>query len=328
MSPAAVAFLPTKVRLGRTASVRSVKRRTAGDAAIVSDGAAESGTDNDRTTQTCSPAIPSTSLLVATMRTPGQSRSTEPAKRRTASRRCSQLSRTNNDCFTRRNPRTLSSSETSARCTAPRVAATTCKRASASPAAASSHIHAPSRKPDNVSAATCSASRVFPTPPTPVSVINRSVSNDAATAATSSSRPTKLVNWNGRLFGNSVNEGTDGNASTKWDPRTWNRRSGRLRSRRRCSPRSTNPTSSGSRSRTNSTVADDNKICPPCATLHDPRRLVHRLPRIVTGTQLRRAAMQAHPHPQRAASPEDSLPSARCAPTAASSAADAFTKTA
>ena len=63
-----------------------------------------------------------------------------------------------------------------AACT-PSVAATTWTSASGSSAAASSHNHAPSGKRGSTSAATWSARRVLPTPPTPVRVTRRDSSS-------------------------------------------------------------------------------------------------------------------------------------------------------
>src|SRR3954470_8561242 len=49
------------------------------------------------------------------------------------------------------------------------------------------------------SVATRRASRVFPTPPTPVSVTRRTVDSSRVSSATSASRPTKLVRSTGRF---------------------------------------------------------------------------------------------------------------------------------
>ena len=109
----------------------------------------------------------------------------------------------------------------------PSVLATTCAIASASLAAASSQNHAPSGKRGSTSAATWTASRVFPTPPTPVSVTRRVASNALAIALSSCSRPTNDVSWSGRLPGNASSDRSGGNSRPSPGAQSWNTRSAR-----------------------------------------------------------------------------------------------------
>ena len=87
----------------------------------------------------------------------------------------------------------------------PSVAATTCAIDSASSAAASSQNHAPSGKRGSTSAATWIASRVLPTPPTPVRVTSaRRSAAPSRSRASSSSRPTNDVSCSGQVAGKRV----------------------------------------------------------------------------------------------------------------------------
>ena len=107
-------------------------------------------------------------------------------------------------------------------------------------------------------AATSSASRVFPTPPGPVSVVKRASSSDARTAAASSTRPTSRVAGRGRLDAWSERSGGKSVASpSAW---SWNRRTGTSMSLSRWSPRSTRTASGPRRSR----VDRETTIWPPC----------------------------------------------------------------
>ena len=73
-----------------------------------------------------------------------------------------------------------------------------------SPTDASSTIHTPSGNSPATSAPTSSASRVLPTPPTPVSVTSRFDRTSSATSATICSRPTSELSCCGRLPGEGV----------------------------------------------------------------------------------------------------------------------------
>ena len=84
------------------------------------------------------------------------------------------------------------------------VAAITSTRLSASSAEANSHSQAPSGNSGTTSAATCIASRVLPTPPTPVSVTRWCSPIRRPITATASTRPTKLVTCTGRFPGRAV----------------------------------------------------------------------------------------------------------------------------
>ena len=133
---------------------------------------------------------PSASRLVATTDTCGHDASTESTRSTTASSRCSQLSRITRTRLLRRNQGSDSRA-------GPLPAGTPTASASASGTSvpsvmeASWHRYAPSGKRGSTSAATWMASRLLPTPPTPVIVTRRLSRSAAATASTSPSRPTK-----------------------------------------------------------------------------------------------------------------------------------------
>ncbi len=184
----AVSLVTTK--FGRARTARSMNKRTASK--VFNDAAAASsrcGRLSGGTRQTYSPATPSGSRLVVTIRTSGAAASAASTSAVTSGSTCSQLSSTNSSSRSRRwfvsrsfegRPR-VSRTPNAVR----RVATT---RSGFTTAARSTH-HAPAAKRSATSAATCAASRVLPQPPGPVSVSRRSVLNRPWSATSSSSRP-------------------------------------------------------------------------------------------------------------------------------------------
>ncbi len=124
------------------------------------------------------------------------------------------------------------------------------------------------------SAATCSASRVLPTPPTPVRVTRRWSASMPTSAVNSRSRPMNDVSCTGRFPGKASSERRGANSRSRPGPRTWKIRSAWARSRSRCSPRSTSSTPAGRSPRTSGSVVPDRTIWPPWATAI---RRAHRL---------------------------------------------------
>ena len=124
--------------------------------------------------------MPSASRLVARMRTPGQARSRASASRAQASSRCSQLSSTSSRRLGRRASASVASSGRPGS-----------SRTPSAPATAWRHQRRVGQRrqldqPDAVrvarraaSAATCSARRVLPPPPAPVSVTSRCAASSA-----------------------------------------------------------------------------------------------------------------------------------------------------
>ena len=184
---------------------RSTNRRTASDSRQLRGRRQRAGRRAGPATaraRRVSPATPSASRLVARMRRPGQARSSGVGQRgRRRRRRCSQLSSTS-----------------SSRCGRSGVR----ERRQQRPARLLPHAqrrghrlghqrrvgqrrqldqpHAVRERVRPAPAATCSARRVLPTPPAPVSVSRRVAAEQArATAASSRSRPTKLVSWSGQV---------------------------------------------------------------------------------------------------------------------------------
>ncbi len=121
----------------------------------------------------------------------------------------------------------------------------------------------PSGKSPATVVASWRESRVFPVPPGPVIVRSRVVSKSRPASASSSSRPTNVVSWVGRLFGRVSGVRSFGNADGRPSPSTWKRRSGARRSRSRYSPSSRRLTPEGSVLATSARVASEATICPP-----------------------------------------------------------------
>src|SRR5262249_12410373 len=94
----------------------------------------------------------------------------------------------------------------------PRLVATVSHTASRSLTPASSHSQAPEGKSVTTSAATCTANRVFPTPPTPVNVTIGRSRTIVDTRVISTPRPTNDVTCLGRLPGVVVNDFGGGNS--------------------------------------------------------------------------------------------------------------------
>ncbi len=186
---------PSRLKSGRTARARSANRATAG---VVRSGRADGGgTGSGATGRTCSPATPSLVRLVARTTRRGQPRSSDSTKGRMPSRRCSQLSRTSSMCRSERKSTTDSTTPVSADRRTPSAVATAALAAEGSVTGASSHQETPSANGPDAAAAFI-ASRVLPTPPTPMRVTSREPASAATASATSWSRPTKLVSSTGR----------------------------------------------------------------------------------------------------------------------------------
>jgi hypothetical protein len=151
------------------------------------------------TGQTCSPPTPSISRLVASTATPGQYATIAWASRAASSSTCSQLSSTSNSCRPPRYSITVCSIVSPCRSRTRSAAATEWPTGLPSASGASSHHHTPSGNRADSCRATSSASRDLPTPPVPVSVTRGVRRSAAATSATWSARPAKLVCRRGRL---------------------------------------------------------------------------------------------------------------------------------
>ena len=171
ISPTAATLEGLREKSLRAAAARWTNRDTASLAPAAAMPASGGGSDSGRSPKTCSPPTPSGCWLVARMRTPRQPRKMSAASAAAAAARCSQLSSTSSSALlVRKNSTTLPAVDRPGRGRTRSAAATACAIVSPSPAAASSHSHAPSAKDGSWSAAACSASRVLPTPPGPVTV--------------------------------------------------------------------------------------------------------------------------------------------------------------
>ena len=265
ISPTAATFAGVSEKSPRAAVARWANKDTASLAPAAAMPAAAGGSDSGRSPKTCSPPTPSGCWLVARTRTPGQPRRMSAASAAATLARCSQLSSTSSSALlVRKNSTTLPAVDRPVRGRARNAARTACAIISPSPAACSSHSHAPSRKDGSWSAAACSARRVLPTPPGPVTVTSGDRAIAAASPASSSARPTNELSCTGRFPANAASVRTGGNSARSPGPVSWKIRTGRARSRNRCSPRSTSPHPGGRSSRTSSSVAADTSTCPPC----------------------------------------------------------------
>ena len=157
------------------------------------------GTDSGATGRTVSPEIRRASLLVARMRSRGQILSKVSASAAQSSMRCSQLSRTSNSSRGLKYSASRITPNWPDRSWMPSTAAS--RRRSARDRTAlrvgRTRRHPASRAATSV--ATCSASRVFPTPPSPVNVTSRDSDSRRRTSARSCRRPTNAVSSAGRL---------------------------------------------------------------------------------------------------------------------------------
>ena len=150
-------------------------------------------TSSDGTGHSCSSAIRKPSRLVARILTVAEPARIDSIMSAAASRTCSQLSNTSSRVRPSNAAATLSAMLMPGCWVTPSTAATASGTAAGSPTAASSITHTPSGKLSANRAATSSASRVLPTPPTPVSVTSRCALSAASSSASSVARPTKLV---------------------------------------------------------------------------------------------------------------------------------------
>ena len=182
----------------RTAPARSRSSRTAGEDSISPVLASPSGKASGPTGHSASPVMPSGSLLVARIRSRRHSPSTRSANFAAASITCSQLSSMSS--ASRSRIAAISPSAASALGAAPSrasrrpsPASVACATSPSAPMAASSTSQTPSGRSLISVRAVSVASLVFPEPPGPTRVVSRCSVMSSRTAATSSSRPTKLV---------------------------------------------------------------------------------------------------------------------------------------
>ena len=207
----------------------------------------------------------------------------------TSSRTCSQLSSTSNV----RSPASTAASAAGASATtgAPIVTAivSATVAGSVSPARSTNHTRSAAS-----SDAHCTARRVLPTPPTPVSVTSGKPSSVSRTRTVSTSRPMSDERWTGR-FDTWTAARACGNVAGRSGWSSCQRRSGSSRSRRWCTPRS----ASGDRRRP---VADQRgrhvrqHDLPAVADRHQARRPVQRASPVVVADALDLARVHAHAH--------------------------------
>ncbi len=240
---------------GRTARARSTNRVTAWEIGPPSNvrGTTANGT---------SPSTASGSRDVATTVTaPARPRimaTADPA----AARTCSQLSTTRRSRRPRNASATVSMSAAPLWGVMPSTVAMAAGTDAGSAIDASSTSHTPSTNSPATSAPTSSASRVLPTPPTPVSVTSRCERVRSATSATVCSRPMSELNCCGRFPAKGSTLRSSGNAVARPSATIWCTEIRPRCPRRRCSPRGR----SGTRSRSITSVASDTRTCPPCAS--------------------------------------------------------------
>ena len=153
-----------------------------------------------------------------------------------ASITCSQLSNTSSLERPSNAAATLSATLIPACCAIPSTAAAASGTAAGSPTAANSITHTPSGKSFAERAATSSARRVLPTPPTPVSVSKRCALSAAFSWSSSACRPMKLVVCGFRLPGVASTVFSAGKSVRTPEARTWKMSTGFAMSRKRLGP--------------------------------------------------------------------------------------------
>src|SRR6516164_5006971 len=130
-------------------------------------------TSSDGTRHNCSSLTPTPSRLVARIVTVAEAARTASTRSATLSTTCSQLSNTNSRTLPSNAAATDSVTVLPGCWVMPNTAATASGTAAGSVTAASSKNQTPSGNSSTRRAATSNASRVLPTPPTPVNVTNR-----------------------------------------------------------------------------------------------------------------------------------------------------------
>jgi hypothetical protein len=163
--------------------------------------ASGAGTGSGGTANSNSPGTRSACRLVASTRSSGAARNTASTSMAESVRRCSQLSRTSSICWWRRCSMRIVIGARAEASGMRRALTTVCGSSAGSRRAASSTSHVPSANALRSSRAMRSASRVLPTPPSPVSVTIRVVDSSCLTSAISCRRPTRLVISAGRSSG-------------------------------------------------------------------------------------------------------------------------------
>ena len=271
-------FAAVTANPGRTAPPRATNSRTDSKAASRSGSwerrfsgrlsrsygpsrSRSTGDGSPGTGYSCSPEIRSGARLVARTRIFSARRSRSPMSP-PAARTCSRLSRTISARFV---PSSVASTSIGLRAgsspipMARAIAGTTSAGFVMVPSGTN---HTPSGNSSARPAATCSASRVLPVPPGPVSVRSRVVPRRARVSSSSRSRPTNEVSSVGRLLGRASSERIGGKSAGRPSITSWAMRSGR-RSLRRCAPNGRIVRPAGSRPSTSVAVASDSRIWPP-----------------------------------------------------------------
>ena len=192
ISVTAVTLSSVSAKVGAAAVARWQNRATDGTTAAASapPGVNGGGTGSGCNGRICSPSTPSGSRLVASTVNPGQSRTRVSTRPATAPSTCSQLSSRRSIERPRRYSTSRSVTVWPSRCCTPSVVASRSGTAAAGHRGQLAHP-GPVAVADRASAATRSASRVLPTPPTPLRVTTRKRPSVACAAAASPARPTR-----------------------------------------------------------------------------------------------------------------------------------------
>ena len=200
MRAMASALFGVGVKPESTAVARSTKSCVASASASAPTGtdARASGSDNEGTRQTVSPDTPSASRLVARIRNAGALRSRASTSSAHAAIRCSQLSSTSRSSRSRSASSRASRTDRCGPSRTPRVVAMVCATRSGTESGARSTSHTPSAHSCTRSRESRKASRVFPTPPAPVSDSSR---DDTSTPGNSGAPSDAPRSWCARPAG-------------------------------------------------------------------------------------------------------------------------------
>jgi len=155
-----------------------------------------SGSTSGSTGSSCSPCTRMAALLVASTARRGHA-SSSATTAGAAARTCSKLSNTSSRCFARSTPKRPSCSGLPSAPRTPAAFSIAASTSSGSRTVASGTKTTPSVKPAPIAMAACSASRVLPTPPVPVSVSRRVPVRSRYAPMRSTSRPRSTIGVSG-----------------------------------------------------------------------------------------------------------------------------------
>ena len=211
------------------------------------------------------------------------------------------MSSTNNSRFAARYSSTDSSSAPAGQRLHPQHAASVSHTASGSATGASSHNHAPSGNSATTSAATWSARRVLPTPPTPVSVTRRRPQHELRQRRDLGLAADERRDLTRQVARQRVQRPQRRELRAPVPARHLEHRARRSQV---AQPVLAQIDQLDSRSRTSRRYRSRTTTCPPCATPISRARTVQLGAEVVAVAQFGLTGVQPHPHPQDGSEPQ------------------------